>query len=80
MVKFEKKKKKIFICQIDLTHQINLSKTNCESTNEENEKSLDISWRPPTNLVTDEEWIQTTIEVKSKLLLSNYKRNFFFLF
>ncbi|CAF1061004.1 unnamed protein product [Adineta ricciae] len=48
--------------QNDLTHEINLSKTNCESTNEENEEILDISWRPPTNLVTNEEWIQTTIE------------------
>ncbi|UJR34321.1 hypothetical protein I4U23_021724 [Adineta vaga] len=45
--------------QEHLTHEINFSKMNSQTTNDE---SLDISWQPPTNLVSNEEWIQTTIE------------------
>ncbi len=44
---------------LDLIFQTNTLSTTTDRTNE----IVDFSWKPPSSLVTMEEWIQTAIEV-----------------
>ncbi|CAF4377146.1 unnamed protein product, partial [Adineta steineri] len=48
--------------QNDLTIQITAPSTSCRTTNEQTDEVVDFSWKPPSNLVTTDEWTQIAIE------------------
>ncbi|CAF0915426.1 unnamed protein product [Adineta steineri] len=48
--------------QNDLTIQLNVPSTSGRTTNEQIDEVVNFSWKPPSNLVTTDEWAQIAIE------------------
>ncbi|CAF3822554.1 unnamed protein product [Adineta steineri] len=48
--------------QNDLTIQLNVPSTSGRTTNEQIDEVVNFSWKPPSNLVTTDEWTQIAIE------------------
>ncbi|CAF1367502.1 unnamed protein product [Adineta steineri] len=48
--------------QNDLTIQLNVPSTSGRTTNEQLDEVVNFSWKPPSNLVTTDEWTQIAIE------------------
>ncbi len=55
----KRKSRELNFRNLDLIFQTNTLSTTTDRTNE----IVDFSWKPPSSLVTMEEWIQTAIEV-----------------